>query len=184
MCGAFAPIATAIPGVQFCEHMPRIARIADRLTVVRSMSHEDLDHGSAAYVALTGVYHARRSANPPPSPNDVPTYGAVLRRVRPKSRFVYDAVHLNGPAIVPTTPSPGQDGGFLGRGFEPLVVGDPNSAAGAIPGLAPPADLPPVRLSERLSLKQTLDRYASGLENNQRALDLNRLYGQAHQMRP
>src|SRR5262249_53936645 len=53
--GAFAPISTAIPGVQFCEHMPRIARVADRFTVVRSLSHEDLDHGSAVYVALTGV---------------------------------------------------------------------------------------------------------------------------------
>src|SRR4051794_6814694 len=59
--GAFRPIGTAIAGVQFCEHMPRIAAIADRLTVVRSMSHEDTDHGSAAYLALTGLYHARRS---------------------------------------------------------------------------------------------------------------------------
>src|SRR5438105_4180533 len=74
--GAFQPIATAIPGVHFCEHMPRIARIADRLTIVRSMSHEDLDHGSAAYLALTGVYHRQRSGNPLPSPNDLPTYGA------------------------------------------------------------------------------------------------------------
>src|SRR5438105_2616512 len=69
--GAFRPIATAVPGVAFCEHMPRIARVADRFTVIRSMSHEDLDHGSAAYLALTGVYHARRSSNPPPSSNDI-----------------------------------------------------------------------------------------------------------------
>src|SRR5437016_4356687 len=68
--GAFQPIATAIPGVHFCEHMPRIARIADRLTIVRSMSHEDLDHGTAAYLCLTGIYHRIRSGNPLPSPND------------------------------------------------------------------------------------------------------------------
>src|SRR5438067_11849479 len=95
--GAFQPIGTAIPGVQFTEHMPRIARVADRLTIVRSMSHEDLDHGSAAYLALTGVYHRVRSGNPPPSPNDLPTYGAVLRRLQSKSKFVYDAIHVNGP---------------------------------------------------------------------------------------
>src|SRR5438552_7580162 len=112
--GAFRPIGTAIPGVQFSEHMPRIARVADRLTVVRSMSHEDLDHGSAAYLALTGVYHRVRSGNPPPSPSDLPTYGAVLRRLRSKSKFVYDAIHLNGPVLVPTNLSPGQDGGLLG----------------------------------------------------------------------
>jgi uncharacterized protein (DUF1501 family) len=180
--GAFQPMATAIPGVQFCEHMPHIAKIANRLTVVRSMSHEDLDHGSAAYLALTGVYHKQRSANPLPSPLDIPTYGAVLRRVQSKSKFVYDAVHLNGPALVPTNLSPGQDGGLLGRGFEPLVIGDPSDAAGALPDLVPQDGLPPIRLNDRLSLKQTLDQFAARLESNQQALDLNRLYGQANQM--
>ncbi len=180
--GAFQPMATAIPGVQFCEHMPQIAKMADRLTIVRSMSHEDLDHGTAAYLALTGVYHKQRSANPLPSPLDIPTYGAVLRRLQAKSKFVYDAVHLNGPALVPTNLSPGQDGGLLGRAFEPLVIGDPSDAAGALPDLVPQDGLPPVRLSDRLTLKQTLDQYAARLEGNQQALDMNRLYGQANQM--
>jgi len=171
-----------VPGVQFCEHMPRIARVADRFTVVRTMSHEDLDHGSAAYLCLTGVYHRVRSGNPLPGPTDIPTYGAVLRRIRPRSKFVYDAVHLNGPALVPTNLSPGQDGGLLGRGFEPLVVGDPSDAAGAIADLAPQPGLPPIRHSDRLSLKQTLDRYAARLEGDQQALDMNRLYQQAYQM--
>ena len=180
--GAFAPIATRVPGLHFCEHMPRIAQVADRLTVVRSMSHEDLDHGSAAYLALTGCYHIRRSSNPPPSPMDVPTYGAVLRRLRPAERFVYNAIHVNGPALVPREIGPGQDGGFLGRAYEPLVVGDPSEAAGAIPGLAPQAGLPAMRMSDRLSLKETLDRYAQRLEANPQALDLSRLYSRAYEM--
>jgi hypothetical protein len=180
--GAFRPISTAVPGVQFCEHMPQIARVADRFTVLRSMSHEDLDHGSAAYLCLTGCYHASRSSNPPPSPSDMPTYGAILRRMRPVGPFVHNAVHLNGPALVPRDIGPGQDGGFLGRAFEPLVVGDPSSAAGAIPGLAPQADLPTVRLDERLSLKQSLDQYAARLERNSKAGDMSRLYSQALSM--
>ena len=181
--GVFKTISTSVPGIQFTEHMPRIARIADRFTVVRSMSHEDLDHGSAAYLCLTGVYHAKRSANPLPSPNDLPTYGAILRRLQSrKSKFVYDAVHVNGPALVPTNLSPGQDGGLLGRGFEPLVVGDPSDASGAIPDLDPLPGLPPVRMSDRLTLKQTLDRYAARLDANQQALDLGRLYRQASEM--
>jgi hypothetical protein len=180
--GAFRPISTRISGVQFCEHMPRIAQVADRFTVVRSMSHEDLDHGSAAYLALTGCYHAKRSANPPPSPNDIPTYGAVLRRVRKSGHSVCDAVHLNGPALVPTNLSPGQDGGFLGRAYEPLLVGDPSGAAGTIPGLAPHFDLPAVRMNDRLSLKQSLDEYARRLESTEPARDMNRLYSQAYEM--
>jgi hypothetical protein len=180
--GAFQPIPTRIVGVPFCEHMPRIAQVADRFTVLRSMSHEDLDHGSAAYLALTGVYHRVRSGNPPPRPDDVPTYGAVIRRLKRSQRFVYDAVHINGPALVPRDIGPGQNGGFLGRAYEPLVVGDPASAAGAIPGMSPHTDLPTVRLNERLSLKDTLDEYAARLESNPLALDMNRLYGQAYEM--
>ena len=180
--GAFQPIATSLPGVQFCEHMPRIARVADRFTVVRSMSHEDLDHGTAAYLTLTGRYHTIRSGNPPPSPDDLPTLGAALRRIRPTDRFAYDAVHLNGPMLVPTTPGPGQNGGLLGRAFEPLVVGDVRDAAGALPGLAPQTELPPVRMIDRLSLKQSLDRYAQQLGSDRQSLDMNRLYRQAYEM--
>jgi hypothetical protein len=180
--GAFSPIATAVPGVQFCEHMPRIARVADRFTLVRSLAHEDLDHGTAAYLALTGTYHARRSGNPPLSPNDSPTYGAVLRRLKPASKAMHDAVHVNGPALMPLEPGPGQNGGFLGRAYEPLLVGDPSAAAGAMPDLAPRSDVPAVRLSDRLSLKETLDRYAARLEGDPRALDMNRHYGQAMAM--
>jgi len=180
--GAFQPIPTRISGVSFCEHMPQIAAVADRLTVVRSMSHEDLDHGSAAYLALTGCYHARRSSNPPPSATDAPTYGAVLRRVRPTPRFVSDAVHLNGPALIPFEAGPGQNGGFLGRAFEPLVIGDPAGAAGAIPGLDPHVDLPPARMDDRLTLKQTLDRELSRLDALQPAYEMDGLYSQARAM--
>jgi hypothetical protein len=146
------------------------------------MSHEDLDHGTAAYLTLTGVYHARRSGNPPPSPNDSPTYGAVLRRLRPTSTSVYDAVHVNGPALVPTEPGPGQNGGFLGRGYEPQVVGDPSDVRGAIPDLTANPDLPPVRLKDRLTFKQSLDRYRQPWNASQRALDMDRLYEQAFEV--
>ncbi len=180
--GAFQPISTAIPGTQFCEHMPRIAQVADRLTVVRSMSHEDLDHGSAVYLALTGNYHARRSGNPPVSPSDAPTLGAILKRVRSTGRFVSDAVHVNGPALVPAIPSPGQFAGLLGRAYEPLVVGDVSVPGEAFPGLTLNADLPTGRLSDRLSLKATLDHAREQLDRDQRAVDLNRLYADAYQM--
>lgn len=177
--GAFSPIATPLPGVQLCEHMPQLARLADRYTIVRSMSHEDLDHGSATYLALTGRYHARRSSNPPPSPTDFPTYGAVLKRLRVTNRFAYEAVHLNAPAFVPFLISPGQDGGFLGREYEPLVVGDPRDSDAVLPGLAPQAGLPPIRLQHRKSLKETLDNYREHLAQDQKLADMSHLYQQA-----
>jgi hypothetical protein len=177
--GEFQAISSAVPGVALGEHMPLLAKAADRYTIVRSMSHDDLDHGSAAYLALTGRFHEQKSANPDPRPIDLPTYGAVLRRVRPTSRFVYDAVHVNGPALVPTRPAPGQDGGFLGQEFAPLVVGDVSQNAVAVPGLESQPELPTVRLDERRSLKESLDRYYRGLAENEQATAMSQLYGQA-----
>ncbi|MDP6446571.1 MAG: DUF1501 domain-containing protein, partial [Pirellulaceae bacterium] len=161
--GAFQTISTAVPGVAVCEHMPRIGKVLDRATILRSMSHEDLDHGTAAYLSLTGRYHVRRSGNPPPRPIDFPTYGAVLKRTRPTDRFPYECVHVNGPALVPFYEGPGQNGGFLGREFDPFVVGNPNQAV-PVTGLDPQPGLPPVRMQSRRSLKESFDSYLSDLE--------------------
>src|SRR5262245_15923988 len=57
--GIFRPIATRVPGTRICEHMPRLARLADRYAILRTLAHDDLDHGSACYLALTGHFHPR-----------------------------------------------------------------------------------------------------------------------------
>jgi hypothetical protein len=180
--GDFRPISTSMPGVHFCEHLPRVASVADRLTVVRSMSHEDLDHGSAAYLTMTGRYHVRRSANPPPSPTDFPTLGAILRRVRPDSTSLSEAVYLNGPALVPSTPAPGQDGGFLGRAYEPLLLGDVRSADMQGLALTPPDSLSLPRIQDRLTLKESLDQYLGQLASHPRTLDLSQQYREAYRL--
>ena len=89
--GQFGAIPTAVPGTIVCEHLPRLAALADRYALIRSVSHDDLDHGSAAYLALTGRYHPRKSSNPPPSADDAPTLGAVLSRLRPSTTAPYTA---------------------------------------------------------------------------------------------
>ncbi len=78
--GAFGAIGTAVPGTFLSEHLPMLAAMANRYALVRSVSHDDVDHGSATYLALTGRYHPRKSSNPPPGPDDFPTLGAVLTR--------------------------------------------------------------------------------------------------------
>jgi uncharacterized protein (DUF1501 family) len=83
---------------------------------------------------------------------------------------------------MPFEAGPGQNGGFLGRDFEPLVVGDPASAAGAIPGLAPQLDLSPERMDDRLALKQSLDRELTRLDAERQARDMDGLYSQARAM--
>src|SRR5262249_38986401 len=125
--GEFDAVPTSVPGTFIGEHLPRLAQLAHRYAIIRSASHDDLDHGSAGYLALTGCFHPIKSSNPDVKSTDHPTYGAVLQRVQPSGRFPYTAVHVNGPALVPETVGPGQDGGFLGRDFDPLLLGDVSS---------------------------------------------------------
>jgi hypothetical protein len=111
---------------------------------------------------LTGRFHPRKSSNPPPEPSDFPTYGAVLKRVRANPRFPYTAVHVNGPAIVPERVAPGQFGGFLGREYEPLVLGDMTQQRVAVPGLEPVPDVPADRLAARRQLLNSIDSLDGG----------------------
>ncbi|MFO0953348.1 MAG: DUF1501 domain-containing protein [Isosphaeraceae bacterium] len=180
--GAFGSIPTSVPGVRVGEHLPRLARLADRYTIVRCVSHEDTDHGSATYLALTGRYHIRRSANPLPSPTDYPALGALLERVRPSKSAPYTAVHVNGPALVPELPGPGQDGGFLGREYEPLLVGDVTLGPETLPTLELPPELTPARVGARRTLLGTIDSFRSRFETDRRLRDMDGLYRQAYEL--
>ena len=133
--GAFGAIQTAVPGTILCEHLPRLARLADRYAIVKSMSHEDLDHGSALYLALTGYYHSRLSSNPPPRETDHPFYGCVLEQQRPAVKFLRSSVLINGPALVPWEPGPGQYAGWLGRQYDSLIIGDVTTDQPVVRGL-------------------------------------------------
>ena len=185
--GEFRAIATSLPGVFLGEHMPRLAKLADRYTIVRSLSHDDLDHGSAGYLALTGRPHPQKSSNPRPRPTDEPTYGAVLKRVRPVHAFPYEAIHVNGPALVPFEMGPGQDGGYLGRHYDPLVLGDVSAGTEAVPDLAPHVDLPIDRLAARHGLRSVIERaygvsdarLADGAFTDTKLTDMDQLYRQA-----
>jgi hypothetical protein len=155
--GIFRSIPTTAPGLRVCEHLPRLASLAHRYAVVRSLTHDDLDHGSACYLALTGQFHPRKSSNPPPRPTDFPALGAVLKRVRPTKQFPHTAVHVNGPLLAPREESPGQYGGFLGRAFEPFEVGNVTHAERLLEGLDLPADVSPGRVSARRGLVDSLE---------------------------
>lgn len=180
--GEFLPISTSVAGTYVTEHLPRLARMADRYAIVRSVSHDDLDHGTATYYALTGRRHALKSANPPPDPNDFPTHGSVLSRSRPTANFPYSAVHVNGPAFVPLFAGPGQNGGFLGRDFDPLLLGDVESKPAGLEGLTRQEQLPSLRISARQSLLSSIDGLRTELDQQPKFGDLDSLYGQAYRM--
>jgi hypothetical protein len=91
--GEFRPVATTVPGLHFCEHLPMLAKQAHRLTLVRSVHHTVADHNAGAYFALTG--HPPVSGGTlvtSPSRDDFPPFGAVLAKLRPTGRDLPDFV--------------------------------------------------------------------------------------------
>lgn len=155
--GSFGTIPTAVPGLRFGEHLPKLAKVADKFAVVRSVSHDDLDHGSACYLSLTGQFHSRKSSNPSVSPTDFPTLGAIVQRLRPSDTFPRSSVYLNGPVLLPEIPGPGNNGGFLGRGCDPLTVSDPEESQKFVEGLSLPGEVNLDRLDSRRDLLAKLD---------------------------
>jgi hypothetical protein len=177
--GAFRTISTVMPGTQLCEHLAETAKVADRFTIIRSMSHDDLDHGTATYLTLTGKPHRIKSGNPPPSPQDEPTLGATLRAARRNPQFPYDAVHLNAPLLSPQQPSVGQSAGYLGGRFEPLLLGNVTNETTALSDLTSLPELPPLRMHARQRLKESLDGYVRSLAEDRAVRDANTQYAQA-----
>src|SRR5215210_7930911 len=74
--GEFRPIATSVPGIAISEHFPRIARHADRLAIIRSVHHADVNHTTATHELLTGRPIPLNGGGMPA--DDWPHFGAVL----------------------------------------------------------------------------------------------------------
>jgi hypothetical protein len=178
--GQFGAIETTVPGTFVCEHLPRMAKLAHRYAIVKSMSHDDLDHGSALYLTLTGTYHQRLSSNPPPRETDHPFFGPVLEQKRPAAKFLRTSVLVNGPALVPFEPGPGQFAGLLGRRFDSLVIGDVTTGQPAVPGLERLDSMDSKRHALR---RQLLDQLESTEPLVARpTIDMQTLYQQAYEM--
>jgi hypothetical protein len=122
--GPFKEIATAVPGIKISEHLPRIARHADRMAILRSMATKEADHGRATYQMRTG--------HGPGGPIAYPTLGSLFSRELEKP-----GAEL--PSFVSIAPyrffSPAAYGpGFLGPQHAPLVVGENQQSLLPIPG--------------------------------------------------
>ncbi len=159
--GEFGPSQTVVPGTQISDRLPYLCQQADKFTIVRSVTHSDFEHGSAAYAALTGHPHPKPGTNTPAGPDDFPTYGAVVTKLRATSRPVPDAVVL-GPVMHQGNRPPiaGQNAGFLGLGYEPFrSAGDPSRPDFEVGGLDVPADVTAARLDRRYRLLESLDEY-------------------------
>jgi hypothetical protein len=161
--GEFKPIQTQVPGVQISEHFPKLARLTDKYTIIRTMTHDDPAHLSSVHHILTGRHAPKvKSDADPPSRRDSPHIGSVLASLEHRAPALPAFVTMPWIVSHPAAPggiAPGQNAGWLGQAFDPFVVaGDPNARDFSVPGLATSAEISLTRLGSRKQLLAGLDR--------------------------
>lgn len=135
--GPTRAIPTATPGIAIAEHWPHLARVTQDLTIIRSMTSREGNHGRATYLLHTsyapsgGVVH--------------PGIGAIVAKELGQADFdLPNFVSIQGTSIGPS---------FLGVQYAPFVVLDPNRSPDNL--AAPVAD---ARLGRRLNLMRELEQ--------------------------
>src|SRR5262245_3074865 len=147
--GDFRPIRTNVPGLDISEHLPRLARCADKFAIIRSMHHDSPGHVNSTHTMLTG-YPGEVVETPPFRPRHPDVWAVATRLLGPRVPGVPPFVVLprfryNGSA-------------YLGAGLDPLTVtADPNSPTYQPPRLTLDAALRP-GFNARMDLLGQFDR--------------------------
>ncbi|MSU36053.1 MAG: DUF1501 domain-containing protein [Pedosphaera sp.] len=177
--GPHRAIGTNVDGIQIAERLPRMAKVMDKVCLVRSVHHTMQNHNSASYYALTG--HA-------PPVDDIrlrdtldlsPAYGSVVDALAPTGGelpgFVaYPHVMRDGSV------TPGQHASFLGKIHDPLlIIRDPNATDFSLPELSLPAGMTIERLAARRELQKAIDAQSRMLDTAAAAKGLDTYYDKA-----
>jgi Protein of unknown function (DUF1501) len=156
--GQFGSIATSVPGMRVCEHLPFTAKVMDQIAIIRSMHHPMTNHNAAAFTALCGRNPLKGDLELLSNDrNDPPCYGAMLSATLREKQGLPTFVAL--PHVMYNVVQlPGQVAGFLGSAHNAFqVTTDPSVPDFHLGELDLPADLSVNRLNERALLLSRLD---------------------------
>jgi hypothetical protein len=149
--GSFSTVPTTLPGVHFSQHMQRLASITDKISVIRSIRHNQGNHGAGNHYMMTGA------------PPRIPVGCGAFVSFHPSLGSAV-AKECHAPAGLPayfSMPSVSRSGGpnFLGGQYAPFVVSDdPNSPNFRIRDVALPSGLTSDHFLMRKDLRQVVDR--------------------------
>ena len=149
--GEFEPISTQLPGVQFSEHMRKLAAINDRFSLIRSIRHNQGNHGAGNHYMMTGA--------PPRIPVGCgafvsfhPSMGSVAAKELGRNDGLPSYFSL---ARMSRSGGPN----FLGAKYAPFVVADdPNSSAFRVRDVALPNGLTEDGFQNRTDLRRLVDK--------------------------
>jgi len=176
--GEFRPIATRVPGTCISEHLPRLARIADRYSIIRSVHHRDNDHAIGAYLALTGYSHPRNDVlgiEFPMSPTDLPSMGSVISKIRPTELPIFTYVTLGDLRHFGHNDTLGQGAGCLGRTYDPFTLPFVTRTDGALELSSITSVTAQVDASQLGSRRQLLERVTQAAPALEQTADMRNL---------
>jgi len=152
--GEFKPIKTNVPGIVIGEHLPRQARIMDKLAILRSAYHTNAGHGMGAQWMLTG-YQPTIEVND----NIYPACGSVVAKMRGSNEPGLPA-YVNLPRVLSLGKA-----AYLGASYNPFAPdNDPNSSSFQVRNLKLPGRVDASRLGRRRELLQDLDHMRRDLD--------------------
>jgi hypothetical protein len=155
--GEFKPIGTKAPGVQISEHLPKMAEVMDRATIVRSLFHTIPAHGPATVFMTTG--------NKPTPAVQYPSLGSLATRLLPAEKGVPPYVNFGeirgGNAGI---------AGYLGTAYNPFIV---EGSAGGKGNAAPTLRVRGIQLPNGFTLEEldNRDKLLKGFDSTFKAVD-------------
>lgn len=164
----FANIDTNVPGIQFTELLPRMAAMADKLAVVRTLHHGHSAHNSGMHWSIVGRPYKVNSTLINPGPSDYPSFGTLLGWLA--QREGYD--NPLPPYVITPYPhcdsmlylTPGQFGSCLGVRYDPFVLNeDPNKPDFRVRDMGLVDGVPLERVAARQALWSALDRHGQSI---------------------
>ena len=153
--GKYQSIPTSVPGLSICELLPKTAQIMNKVTLVRSGTHENDHHETASNWVLSGRFGTPFG--------DHPAMGAIVAHETGFSGMVPPYV------AVPKNPSFTWELGksvWLGGRCESFKAGNPNDAEYRVRDLSAPAGITPQTLDRRKSLLAAVDQLAEKVKGN------------------
>ncbi len=189
---AFKTIPTKIPGVHFTEILPKLAKVNDKITMIRSMSYSPnglFNHTAAIYQMMTGYTTDKVSPSgqlEPPSPKDFPNFGSNIVSLRPTNEPMLPFVMLPRPLQESNVIGKGGTAGFLGKAFDPYTLypaGDDMDMEKMshikIDDLQLRPDVFSARLRRRAKLRDTIDSKMPAIDKAVESYNLDEHYTRA-----
>lgn len=162
--GPLKAIPTAVPGVLVSELLPNHARLLDKVSLIRSLHHDNGDHFAAAHWMLTGYLGPNGSNQTPRHPSA----GSVIARVK-GARTAGMPAYVGLPYTHSVGIAPGYHGSaYLGATYNPFNAdGNPSSESYRVPNLSLPAGCDARRIDTRRGLLGELDQTCRLFESSE-----------------